>query len=172
MKRALLPLGVFLVLAAFLALGLNLDPRLVPSPLVGRPAPQFTAPSLTDPEQTVSRADLAGGGPVLVNVFASWCLPCLDEHPQLLELARRGVAIVGLNYKNRRQDALDWLDRHGNPYAAIAYDPDGRVGLEWGVYGVPETFVLDRQGIVRHKHVGPLDRTALQAILPWLAEAP
>jgi cytochrome c biogenesis protein CcmG/thiol:disulfide interchange protein DsbE len=168
-KRYLLPLAIFLLLAAVLGLGLNLNPRLVPSPLIDKPIPAFVAPVLTDVDQTLSHTDITGEV-ALVNVFASWCVPCLDEHPLLLALARAGaVPIYGLNYKNAREDANDWLAQHGNPYTAIAFDPTGRIGLDWGVYGVPETFVIDRHGIIRHKHIGPLNPGSLeQTIIPLI----
>lgn len=169
MKRYLLPLATFLVLIGFLAVGLNLDPRLVPSPLIDKPAPDFTASQLRDANQSISRADLMGQV-TLVNVFASWCVACLDEHPLLTQLARAGiVSIYGLNYKDNREDASRWLARHGDPYTAIAFDPSGRIGLDWGVYGVPETFIVDREGIIRYKHIGPISPQSLQeTILPWI----
>lgn len=169
MKRYLLPLAVFLVLVGFLAVGLNLDPKLVPSPLVDKSAPDFTAPQLRDAGRSISRTDLLGQV-TLVNVFASWCVACLDEHPLLTQLARAGiVSIYGLNYKDNREDANRWLARHGDPYTAIAFDPSGRIGLDWGVYGVPETFILDREGVIRYKHIGPISPQSLQeTILPWI----
>jgi cytochrome c biogenesis protein CcmG/thiol:disulfide interchange protein DsbE len=150
------PLVIFGVLVGFLAVGLYMDPREVPSPLVGKPAPAFAAPSLTDPEDTLSVANLSEDVS-LFNVWASWCVSCRQEHPLLVELARANVVpIYGLNYKDERTDAVRWLTRLGNPYRGSVYDPEGRVGLDWGVYGVPETFVVDRSGIIRHKHTGPL----------------
>jgi cytochrome c biogenesis protein CcmG/thiol:disulfide interchange protein DsbE len=167
MTRFLIPLAVFLVLAVFLAVGLSLDPREVPSPLIDKPAPSFRLPQLRDPGKTLALEELRGRV-WLLNVWASWCAPCLEEHPRLLELSRAGtVQIVGLNYKDGRDAALKWLDRHGDPYAVIAVDPDGRVGIDYGVYGVPETFVIDRHGIIRYKHIGPLSGEALERkILP------
>ena len=154
MKRFLLPLGLFLVLAFFLALGLKLDPREVPSPLVGKPAPGFQAPALGRPEITVKRDDLLG---------ASWCGACRDEHPVLVEFARRKVVpIYGLNYKDKREDGLGWLTQFGNPYTESVFDPEGRIGIDYGVYGVPETFVIDREGVIRYKHIGPITPEVLR----------
>lgn len=169
MKRALIPLLVFVALAVVLAIGLGRDPHAVPSPLVGRPAPEFVAPRLHEPEATLSRADLLGQVAVM-NVFASWCLECRLEHPYVTELAERyDVPVYGLNYKDSREKARDWLARYGDAYTAIAYDPAGRIGLDWGVYGVPETFVLDRHGIIRHKRVGVLNAEVLRdEILPLI----
>mgnify|MGYP006287482919 CR=1 FL=1 len=156
MLRFLLPLGIFALLVGFLAVGLNLDPREVPSPLVGKPAPAFAGQRLDDPETLLTAGDLREDVS-LFNVWASWCVSCRQEHPLLVELARDDVVpIYGLNYKDERRDALRWLASLGNPYRASVHDPDGRIGLDWGVYGVPETFVVDRAGIVRHKHTGPL----------------
>lgn len=155
MRHALPALGV-LALLVLLGIGLTLDPRRVPSPLIGKPAPAFTAERLVG-EGSVSEADLRGA-PVLVNFFASWCTPCLVEHPLFMRLAREGaVRIVGVNYKDAPEDARRWLRRHGDPYEWVAKDPQGRIGLDWGVYGVPETFLLAADGTVLHKHVGPID---------------
>ena len=162
MKRFLLPLGLFLVLAFFLALGLKLDPREVPSPLVGKPAPGFQAPALGRPEITVKRDDLLGKV-WLLNVWASWCGACRDEHPVLVEFARRKVVpIYGLNYKDKREDGLGWLTQFGNPYTESVFDPEGRIGIDYGVYGVPETFVIDREGVIRYKHIGPITPEVLR----------
>ncbi len=154
--RFILPLGIFLLLALFLALSLKLDPREVPSPLIDKPAPAFAAPALARPEAVLRRDALLGQVWVL-NVWASWCEACRQEHPQLLAFAKRaGVPIYGLNYKDQRGDALAWLGQFGNPYADSVFDADGRIGIDYGVYGVPETFVIDRQGLIRLKHIGPL----------------
>ncbi len=162
MKRYLIPLAVFVVLAGFLAVGLKLKPREVPSPLIGRAAPAFTLPRLDDPGLSMPLADLKGRV-LVINVFASWCTPCLAEHPFVTELARSTQAqVVGLNYKDKPQDAHAWLARHGNPYAQVLVDRDGRVGLDYGVYGVPETFVIDTEGVIRHKHIGPITPEALR----------
>jgi cytochrome c biogenesis protein CcmG, thiol:disulfide interchange protein DsbE len=158
MKRwqYLLPLGIFVVLLGFLGVGLNLNPREVPSPLIGKPAPAFELTRLEDPARTVRRDELLGKVWVL-NVWASWCLPCREEHPLFVELGSKGIVpIYGLNYKDKREDAMRWLQRFGDPYAATLWDGDGRVGIDYGVYGVPETFVIDKQGVVRFKHVGPV----------------
>lgn len=162
MIRFLWPLALFLVLAGFLAVGLGLNPREVPSPLIDKPAPAFRAALLSSPGQTLGPQDLRGKVWVL-NVWASWCAPCREEHPLVVDFARRGVApVYGLNYKDKPGAASDWLARLGNPYAASLVDPDGRIGIDYGVYGVPETFVIDRDGIVRHKHIGPLTPKALR----------
>jgi len=162
MKRFLLPLGLFLVLALFLAIGLKLDPREVPSPLVGKPAPGFQAPALGRPETTIKRDDLLGKV-WLLNVWASWCGACRDEHPVLVEFSRRKlVPIYGLNYKDKREDGLGWLTKFGNPYTESVFDPEGRIGIDYGVYGVPETFVIDRAGVIRYKHIGPITPEVLR----------
>ena len=162
MNRFLLPLGAFLVLVAFLAVGLRLDPREVPSPLIGKPAPAFAATALARPDATLRRDDLLGKVWVL-NVWASWCGACRDEHPVLVDFARRGVVpIYGLNYKDKRAGGLEWLRQFGNPYTDSMFDPEGHIGIDYGVYGVPETFVIDRAGIVRYKHIGPLTPAVLR----------
>jgi len=169
--RYLLPLAAFAILAGFLYAGLSLNPREVPSPLIGKPAPAFALPRLDTPEVTVRREDLLGKTWVL-NVWASWCAPCREEHPLVVDLARRQpVPVIGLNYKDRPGDARAWLQRLGDPYAATLIDFDGKVGIDFGVYGVPETFVIDRQGVVRFKHVGPLTPAVIQKKLePLLKE--
>lgn len=162
MRRYLWPLGLFLVLVAFLAVGLRLDPREVPSPLVGKPAPAFQAVALARPDATIKRDDLLGKV-WLLNVWASWCGACRDEHPVLVDYARRGgVPIYGLNYKDKREDGLSWLRQFGNPYTDSLFDPDGRIGIDYGVYGVPETFVIDRAGVIRYKHIGPITPAVLR----------
>ncbi len=154
--RYLVPLAVFLLLAGLLFRGLSLDPKLVPSPLIGKPMPAFTLPRLQDPDATISDADLRGEV-FLLNIWATWCTACRAEHDVLLQLARTGkVKLYGLNYQDQRPDAQRWLRQLGNPYVANAFDADGRTGIDWGVYGAPETFVIDRDGIIRHKHIGPL----------------
>lgn len=169
--RFLIPLALFGALAWFLYAGLSLNPREVPSPLIGKPAPAFALPRLDDPTQTVKREDLLGKVWVM-NVWASWCAPCREEHPLVIALARdRKVPVIGLNYKDRPGDALIWLERLGNPYAATLIDFDGKVGIDFGVYGVPETFVIDAQGVVRYKHVGALTSQVIkQNIEPLLKE--
>lgn len=154
--RFIVPLAAFVVLVGFLAVGLNRDPREVPSPLIGKPAPGFALTRLDNAQQTLKRDDLLGTVWML-NVWASWCAACREEHPLLVEFAKRKlVPVYGLNYKNQRADGLAWLARFGNPYQASLFDGDGRVGIDFGVYGVPETFIIDKQGIVRLKHIGPL----------------
>lgn len=154
--KFLIPLALFGVLAWFLFSGLSLNPREVPSPLIGKPAPDFQLVRLDDPDKPVRRDDLLGK-PWIMNVWASWCAPCREEHPVVIDLARRGgVPVVGLNYKDRPGDARNWLQRLGDPYAVTLVDFDGKVGIDFGVYGVPETFVIDAQGIIRYKHVGVL----------------
>ncbi len=169
MARYLIPLGVFLVLVGFLAAGLKLNPRDVPSPLIDKSAPPFELPTLKDPDKRIGLADLKEQVS-LFNVWASWCVSCRHEHPLLVELSRQQlVPIYGLNYKDRREDALRWLRTLGDPYTASAVDEDGRVGIDWGVYGVPETFVVDRNGVIRHKHTGPITVDAWQeTILPLI----
>ena len=155
--KFLLPLALFGVLALFLAKGLSLNPREVPSPLIGKPAPAFALPRLDDASVTIRRDDLLGKVWVL-NVYASWCVPCRQEHPLLVDMARRQVApIYGLNYKDTKDAANRFLNQLGNPYVASIVDADGRVGIDYGVYGVPETFVVDKQGVIRYKHIGPLN---------------
>ena len=169
--RFLIPLAVFGVLLVFLGAGLKLDPREVPSPLIGKPAPGFALVRLDDAAQTIKREDMLGKVWML-NVWASWCVACRDEHPLLVEFARRKVLpIYGLNYKDQRRDGLAWLGQFGNPYDASLFDADGRVGIDFGVYGVPETFVIDKQGVVRFKLVGPMTRAAIETrIAPLLKE--
>jgi len=146
----------FLVLVGLLAAGLQLDPREVPSPLIGKPAPAFELPLLQQPDKSFSQKDMLGTVWVM-NVWASWCPPCLVEHPVVSELARSGIApVVGLNYKDVREDALPWLKRNGDPFKVTVYDAAGRIAIDYGVYGVPETYVIDRNGIIRYKHIGPL----------------
>jgi len=167
--RFLIPLALFGVLAWFLYAGLGLNPREVPSPFIGKPAPAFQLARLDQPEVTVQR-DAFLGKPWVLNVWASWCGPCKEEHPLVKSLAQRfDVTFVGLNYKDRPGDARTWLDRLGNPYAATLIDFDGKVGIDYGVYGVPETFIIDAQGVVRLKHVGPLTpETVKDKIEPML----
>ena len=154
--RYILPLLAFLVLAGFLARGLNLDPREVPSPLIDKPAPKFALQRLDDAARTI-RLDDMRGKVWMLNVWASWCVACREEHPLLVEFAKkRVVPLYGLNYKDQREDANRWLARFGNPYDASLYDVEGRVGIDFGVYGVPETFVIDQNGVIRLKHIGPL----------------
>src|SRR6185503_1996015 len=163
--------GIFAALIVLLALGLRLNPREVPSPLIGKPAPAFELPLLDAPDKRFSQKDMLGTVWVM-NVWASWCPPCLAEHPVITQLARSGLApVVGLNYKDARDDALPWLKRNGNPYQRVVFDGEGRTGIDYGVYGVPETYVIDRQGVIRYKHIGPLTADAVQAkVLPLVKE--
>ncbi len=187
MKRFLIPLGIFLVLVVFLAIGLNRDPHEVPSPLVGKPAPEFRLVTLADPAKEFTPADMRGQV-WLLNVWASWCVSCRAEHPLLVAFAKDGkLPVVGLNYKEVRGDGgLDakkltpeqelaltrqragaWLTQHGNPYQLSVLDMDGRVGIDYGVYGVPETYLIDKKGVIRFKQIGPITPEALsQKILP------
>lgn len=171
MKRYLIPLAIFLVLAVFLGVGLKLNPREVPSPLVGKAAPAFNLPLLADPAVQLASEQMKGQVWVL-NVWASWCVPCLAEHPYVTRLASTpGVKVVGLNYKDKPADAQAWLRKHGDPYTHIVADRDGRVGIDYGVYGVPETFIIDRAGVIRHKQIGPITPEVLRdKLLPLLKE--
>ncbi len=171
MNRMLVPAIIFAVIVVFLGIGLTRDPREVPSPLIGKPAPSFALPRLDDPGKMLAIGDMAGKAWVL-NVWASWCGPCREEHPLLIDLAKQTTTpIYGLNYKDKGADARAWLTRFGDPYKAVLVDADGRVGIDFGVYGVPETFVIDKTGTVRYKKVGPLTREAIDAkILPLLKE--
>ena len=166
-NRFVVPLVVFIVLVGFLAAGLRLKPRELPSPLIGKPAPAFVLPELLTPQREFSSAQMAGRA-WLLNVWASWCVACRTEHPLLNRLARAdSVPIVGLNYKDNADDAAAWLQRLGNPYSRLPFDPHGDVGIEYGVYGVPETYLIDRSGVIRHKHIGPLSEDVLRReILP------
>jgi cytochrome c biogenesis protein CcmG/thiol:disulfide interchange protein DsbE len=164
-------IGIFAALVGLLAVGLKLNPREVPSPLIGKPAPAFELPRLHEPDKTFSQKDMLGTVWIL-NVWASWCPPCLAEHPVVTELARSGLApVVGLNYKDAREDALPWLKRNGDPYKLSVFDQAGRIGIDYGVYGVPETYVIDRKGVIRYKHIGPLTpEVAQKKIRPLVAE--
>ena len=171
MNRYLLPLGIFLVLVVFLGIGLGLNPREIPSPLIDKPAPAFDLVRLHEPGKSLTTKDMQGKV-WLLNVWASWCVSCREEHPVLVELAKtRVVPIVGLNYKDQRPEALRWLQQFGDPYVMSIVDGDGRVGINYGVYGVPETFVIDKTGVIRYKQIGPVTPKALQEkILPLVAK--
>ena len=161
-RKLLIPLAVFGVVFAFLLVGLGLNPREVPSPLIGKPAPQFQLKRLHDPAQAFGTADMKGKV-WLLNVWASWCVACREEHPLLVELAQQKVVpIVGLNYKDKPDDAKAWLERFGDPYTLSVMDLKGRIGIDYGVYGVPETFVIDRSGVIRYKHIGPITPEVLR----------
>jgi cytochrome c biogenesis protein CcmG/thiol:disulfide interchange protein DsbE len=170
-KKLLIPLALFLVLCGFLFVGLFRDPREVPSPLIGKPAPAFTLNQLHKPAQTLGLADMKGQV-WLLNVWASWCVACREEHPLLVELAKQNfVPIVGLNYKDEPAAGMKWLTQLGDPYVASVVDRDGRVGIDFGVYGVPETFVIDKNGVIRFKQIGPVTVDALQnKIIPLVRE--
>jgi cytochrome c biogenesis protein CcmG, thiol:disulfide interchange protein DsbE len=163
--------GIFLALVALLAVGLTLNPREVPSPLVGKAAPPFELPLLHQPDKKFASKERLGSV-WLLNVWASWCVACRDEHPLLVDLAKSGtVPIYGLNYKDQREDGLRWLAAYGDPYRLSVVDPDGRIGIDYGVYGVPETYVIDKRGIIRYKQIGPVTRDVLaQKILPLVGQ--
>jgi len=167
--KYIIPLGVFLALAIFFAIGLTRDPRTVPSPFIDKPAPPFRLEQLHQPKLAFTPQDMKGKVWML-NVWASWCASCRIEHPLLVDMARkRIVPIVGLNYKDERENAVAWLKKFGDPYELSAWDLDGRVGLDFGVYGAPETFVIDKQGVIRHKQIGPITPEALEkTILPLI----
>lgn len=167
MTRFVIPLAIFAVVVGFLFVGLGLRPSEVPSPLIGKPAPVFELAQLHAPGQRFGVADMKGKV-WLLNVWASWCVSCREEHPFLMEIAKQGsVPIVGLNYKDQRENALAWLGRFGDPYQLSVVDAAGRTGIDFGVYGVPETFLIDRDGVIRYKQIGPLTREAWQQnILP------
>ena len=167
----ILPLAVFVGLVAFFAVGLQRDPRMVPSPLIDRPAPNFRLPQLDAPGSFFSPASYHGKVWML-NVWASWCVSCREEHPVLLKFSReQHIPLVGLDYKDQAGDARHWLDNYGNPYTLTAVDADGRVGIDYGVYGVPETYIIDKAGIIRYKQIGPITIESLQqVILPLLRE--
>jgi cytochrome c biogenesis protein CcmG/thiol:disulfide interchange protein DsbE len=171
MKRFILPLVVFVGILVFLGVGLRLDPREIPSPYIGKQAPAFKLAQLQAPEKTISKEDMKGQV-WLLNVWASWCVSCREEHPVLMDFSRtKVVPIVGLNYKDKRADGTAWLGQFGDPYELSAFDNDGRVGIDFGVYGVPETFVIDKEGVVRMKHVGPLTKEIItQKLLPLIKE--
>lgn len=167
MNRFLLPLALFVGLVVFLAIGLGRDPHEVPSPLINKPAPAFQLPQLHESTKTFSAQEMRGKV-WLLNVWASWCVSCREEHSLLLNLARSAeVPLYGLNYKDQRNDAIAWLEELGNPYLISAADLDGRVGIDYGVYGAPETYLIDRDGVIRFKHVGPLTPEVIQGkVLP------
>jgi cytochrome c biogenesis protein CcmG/thiol:disulfide interchange protein DsbE len=171
MMRFGMPLAVFVLLVLLLGIGLGLNPREVPSPLIGKPAPAFRLPELHAPERTFSPQELAGQVWIL-NVWASWCAACREEHPVLEALAKsRAVPIYGLNYKDRREDAIRWLKQFGDPYRLSVFDVEGRVGIDYGVYGVPETYVIDKRGVIRYKRIGPVTPEIVEKkLLPLIRE--
>jgi cytochrome c biogenesis protein CcmG/thiol:disulfide interchange protein DsbE len=165
MNRFVIPVIVFLALMALLAFGLTRDPRTVSSPLINKPVPVFQTRQLLQPGLTISNKDLLGKVS-LVNVWASWCAACRHEHPLLVSFARqRKINLYGLNYKDKRNNALRWLKQLGNPYRANITDPGGQIGIDWGVYGVPETFIIDKKGIIRYKKIGPITAKTLQKVI-------
>jgi len=171
MKKYFLPLAVLAVVVGFLGVGLKLDPREVPSPLIGKAAPPFSLPVLHEPAKTVSNTDLKGQV-WLLNVWASWCVSCREEHPVLVELSKQKIVpIIGLNYKDQSDDARAWLKRFGDPYVMSLVDEKGQIGIDYGVYGVPETYVIDRDGVIRYKKIGPVTpETVRDKILPLLQQ--
>jgi cytochrome c biogenesis protein CcmG, thiol:disulfide interchange protein DsbE len=171
MKRFLLPFAVFLTLVLFLGIGLRLNPREVPSPLIDKPAPPFKLAQLHESGKTISPQDMVGKV-WLLNVWASWCVACRQEHPVLMEFAKQGVVpLLGLNYKDGTENGAGWLRQFGNPYSISGVDADGRVGIDYGVYGVPETFVIDKKGVIRMKHIGPVTPEVItEKLLPMIKE--
>lgn len=169
--RIWVPLVLFIVLVGFLAVGLGHDPGTVPSPLINKPAPDFRLAQLHEPAKSFTPQEMRGQV-WLLNVWASWCITCREEHPLLVELARsQAVPVLGLNYKDTREDALAWLKEFGNPYLLSTSDSDGRIGIDFGVYKVPETFLIDRDGVIRYKQIGPITPEALQnQILPMVKD--
>lgn len=167
----LAPVALFAVLVAFFWRGLDLDPSKVPSPLIDKPAPALDLPALSDAKPGLASADLKGQV-TLVNFFASWCLPCRAEHPLLMTLSeRKDVVLVGVNYKDKPEDALKWLRSLGDPYRRIGVDADGRTAIDWGVYGVPESYLVDREGRIRFKQIGPFtERDVTDKLIPLLRE--
>lgn len=171
MNKLLIPLGLFLILVIFLFVGLSRNPREVPSPLIDKPAPQFRLNQLQDPARTLSSEDMKGHV-WLLNVWASWCVSCREEHPLLVALGKtKLVPIIGLNYKDEAVAGRQWLAQNGDPYSLSIMDRDGRVGIDFGVYGVPETFIIDKLGTIRYKQIGPVTAAALETkILPLVRE--
>ena len=154
--KTFLPLFIFILIALFLWQGLKRNPHKIPSPFIGKPVPKFKASTLSNPEQQISNRDLKGHVSLL-NVFATWCLSCRAEHPVLMDIKdSHRVNIYGLNYKDNRGAAIKWLAKYGNPYTKVIFDPKGTIGINLGVYGTPETFVIDQKGIIRYKYIGPI----------------
>ena len=172
MWRFIVPIGVFGVLAVFLFAGLGRDKETLPSPLIGKPAPQFELPRVDDPSQKISNRDFAGR-PYVINIWGSWCVACREEHAALMEIARRAeIPLVGLNWKDELPLAQQWLKQLGNPYVASGFDPEGDAGIDWGAYGAPETFLVDARGIIVHKYVSPMTISVWeQEFLPRVGQA-
>ena len=170
--RFLVPFALFAAIATALGIGLTLEPNIIPSVLKGKPVPEFALDPVLGREAGLASVDLRAGKVVLVNIFASWCVPCRIEHPLITELSRSGIPVYGINYKDEPENAARWLDSFGDPYARTGSDRNGRVSIDWGVYGVPETFVVDGQGTIIEKHIGPLSPAAIEEkILPAIARA-
>lgn len=171
MMRFILPFVVFVIVAAFLYIGLGLNPREVPSPLVGKAAPAFVLPQLHEPSKQFSPQDMKGKV-WLLNVWASWCTACESEHPVFMDLSRQNIVpVYGMDYKDKPENGAAWLRQHGNPYTLVISDSEGRVGIDYGVYGVPETYVIDKQGIIQYKHIGGVSMQVLnEKILPMVKE--
>ena len=171
MLKYLIPLVAFFALVVLFIFGLQNDPRLVPSPFIDKPLPEINLPLLADPDISISSNDLKGEI-FLINIFATWCIPCLQEHPLLLDLANnKEIKIIGLNYKDDRLEAIKWLDTLGNPYSIVLFDEDGLAGIDLGVYGVPESFVINQNAVVKYKHIGPLTEKVLTEIInPLISE--
>ncbi len=171
MLKKFAPLAIFVLMLVFLGIGLTRDPSHIPSPLIDKPMPVFDLARLKDEQQRLASGDLLGEV-ALINVWASWCVGCRIEHDVLLSLSRRKVVnIYGLNYKDRREDALAWLQRFGDPYTSTAHDLEGKVGIDFGVYGAPETFLIDQQGVIRYKHIGPLTSEIIEKeLLPRIEQ--
>lgn len=171
MKKTMVPLVLFCILVIFLAIGLTRDPKEIPSPLIGKMAPEFVAPHLQSPTEKFSIQSMRGQV-WLLNTWASWCVACRQEHPVLMEFSKAKVLpIVGLNYKDQDAEGLKWLARFGNPYDLTVTDKNGRIGIDFGVYGVPESFLIDKLGVVRYKQIGPITEGVLRdTIVPLVRE--
>ncbi len=169
--RFAIPLGIFILMAILLGLGLGMDPSKIPSPLIGKSVPTFSLAKLHDPQQQMSNEDFIGE-PWVLNVWASWCVACRAEHKYITRLGNmKLVKVIGLNYKDEPEDARNWLRELGNSYTASLMDRDGRVGIDWGVYGVPETFIIDKDGIIKYKFIGPINQEILDTeIVPLIKE--
>lgn len=169
--KFLIPLLIFLVISGFLAVGLVLDPKEVPSPLIGKPAPALSLPDLHDPKRMVTTGEFKGK-PWMLNVWATWCVSCRAEHRVLVDMAKHtDIPIVGLDYKDDGAAAKQWLQQLGNPYTVTAFDEKGRIAIDWGVYGTPETYLIDKDGIIRFKQIGPINAEVLQEkILPMIKQ--
>lgn len=169
----ILPVAFALLLGILLYAGLDNDPRHIPSPLVGKEVPDFSLPLLHEPDRMLSKADLAGT-PYLLNIFGSWCPACREEHPEITRIAEMDILpVYALDWKDEREDALRWLRQFGNPYKAVLFDYDGKTGIDFGVYGAPETFLVSANGVILHKHIGPLDVTTFQNdFLPLIGKEP